>query len=54
MQDIRVAAITVNPKYMDVAANGRTIRGWSARAADAGAKLVLFPEAFLRASRHLL
>ena len=43
MQDIRVAAITVNPKYMDVAANGRTIQDWSIRAADAGAKPRAFP-----------
>jgi hypothetical protein len=45
MQDIRVAAVTLTPHYLNVWANCRSICDWSERAAKSGAKLVLFPGA---------
>jgi beta-ureidopropionase len=47
MNDFRVAAVTLTPSYLDVPANLRAICDWSVRAADAGANLVIFPEASL-------
>lgn len=47
MQDFRVAAVTLTPKYQNVQANLQAVCDWSRQAADAGAKLILFPEGFL-------
>lgn len=49
MQDLRIAAITLTPHHRDVPANALAICDYSRRAADAGAQLAIFPEAFLTA-----
>jgi predicted amidohydrolase len=47
MQDIRLAAMAVNPRHGDIEANFATVQAWTRRAAAAGAGLVVFPEGFL-------
>lgn len=49
MKDFRIAAIALTSGYLDIPGNGRSIRDWSTKAADAGANLVVFPEAYLTA-----
>jgi NAD+ synthase (glutamine-hydrolysing) len=47
MPQIRLALAQVNPTVGDLVGNADLIRGWTARAADAGAHLVAFPEMVL-------
>lgn len=47
MKSFRVACLAVNPKLGEVAANRETVLTWTRKAAAAGARLALFPEAFL-------
>ncbi len=41
---MRLALVTLNPVVGDIAGNSRAIEGWIARAREAGAQLVVFPE----------
>src|SRR4051812_40891634 len=47
MPQIRLALAQVNPTVGDLAGNAGLIRSWTARAAEAGAHLVAFPEMVL-------
>ncbi len=44
---IRIAAVTLNPKYGDIEANKNGIIEWLEQAASRTAKLVVFPEGIL-------
>src|SRR5919112_2410069 len=47
MSQLRLALAQVDPTLGDLAGNAALVRQWSARAADAGAHLVAFPEMVL-------
>ncbi len=47
MPTLRLALAQVNPTVGDVAGNAGIIRDWTRRAAEAGARLVVFPEMML-------
>lgn len=47
MPQLRIALAQVNPTVGDIDGNAAIVRDWSARAADAGAGLVAFPEMML-------
>ena len=47
MPTLRLALAQVNPTVGDLAGNAALVRGWTRRAADAGAHLVAFPEMML-------
>ena len=47
MPQLRLALAQVDAVLGDLAANARTVRDWTAKAADAGAHLVAFPEMVL-------
>ena len=47
MPTLRIALAQVNPTVGDLAGNAALVRGWTRRAADAGAHLVAFPEMML-------
>jgi NAD+ synthase (glutamine-hydrolysing) len=49
MAQLRLALAQVNATVGDLAGNARMIRGWTAKAAEAGAHLVAFPEMVLTA-----
>lgn len=47
MEPFRVAAVTLTPRTSRVAANLDSVMAWMRKAAEAGARLVLFPEGIL-------
>src|SRR5436305_3091224 len=47
MPRLRLALAQVDSTVGDLAGNASAVRGWTRRAADAGAQLVAFPEMFL-------
>src|SRR5258705_12363826 len=47
MPTMRIALAQVDPTVGDLAGNAALVRGWSRKAAEAGAHLVAFPEMML-------
>ncbi|HEV8597362.1 MAG TPA: nitrilase-related carbon-nitrogen hydrolase, partial [Candidatus Dormibacteraeota bacterium] len=47
MEVMRIALAQVNPTVGDLAGNARLVLEWMARARDAGADIVCFPELVL-------